>query len=311
MTRTTADAVPTARQAPFAGVRATARITAATGGGITTLPVLDGDGPFELRRLRSRGTEARVCVVGAMSAPLGGDRLRIEATVRPHAVLHVTSAAATLALRGPVPGPASYDVHLTVAKEAGLHWLPKPLICAAGSSLRQTWTVDLAPTARLVLREEQVLGRAGEPPGRVATRLTVRRGGRVLLDQEAAYGPGVPGWDGPAVLGGHRTAGQLLVVDPAFADDPPGARLLGDPPGDGQALLTPLAGPAVLVTAVAPDGPCLRRLLDGLWSTLGRGGRPGPVPQTDGGGSSPKTQGARTTSQPSGSEKRTAPRSGQ
>ncbi|MFF7229227.1 hypothetical protein [Streptomyces sioyaensis] len=43
-----------------------------------TLPVLDGDDPFEPRRLRPRGTEARVCVVGAMSAPLGGDRLRIR-----------------------------------------------------------------------------------------------------------------------------------------------------------------------------------------------------------------------------------------
>ncbi|MFD4941987.1 urease accessory protein UreD [Streptomyces sp. NPDC058409] len=244
------------------GVRATARITATAGGTTTTLPVLDGDGPFELRRLRSHGSEARVCIVGAMSAPLGGDRLRIEASAQQGAALHITSAAATLALRGPTSEHATYDVHLTAGEHAQLHWLPKPLICAGGSDLRQTWTVDLAPTARLVLREEQILGRTGESPGHVATRLTVRGGGRTLLDQQAEYGPGAPGWDGPAVLAGHRAAGQLLIVDPDFEESPLEVQLLGGSPEEGQAVLTPLAGPAALVTAVAPDGLRLRHLLD-------------------------------------------------
>ncbi|MEI7032110.1 urease accessory protein UreD [Streptomyces pratensis] len=259
------------------GVRATARIAAAARGRTTIVPVLDGDGPFELRRLRSEGAEARVCVVGAMSAPLGGDRLRIEAEARSGAVLHITSAAATLALKGPSGEPATYDVALSVGEHAKLYWSPKPLICAAGSDLRQSWTVDVAPTARLALREELVLGRTGEPPGHVATRLVVRRGGRVLLDQEARYGPGAPGWDGPAVLGAHRATGQLLLVDPAFEEHPPAARLIGSPSESGQAILTPLAGPGVLVTAVAADGLCLRRLLDTAERTLhglAGGGKP-------------------------------------
>ncbi|WP_078898057.1 urease accessory protein UreD [Streptomyces rimosus] len=244
------------------GLRATARITArADPNGATNLPVLVGDGPFELRRLRSRGTEARVCVVGAMSAPLGGDRLRIEATAQQGAALHITSAAATLALRGPTPEPASYDVHLTVAEHAEIRWLPKPLICAVGSNLRQTWTIDLAPTARLILREEQLLGRTGETPGQVFTRLTVRRDGRTLLDQETAYGPGAPGWDGPAVLADHRAIGQILTVDPDFENTRPEVRLFGTTPEDGHGLLAPLAGPATLITATAPDGHRLRRLL--------------------------------------------------
>ena len=268
MTLATEHSAPAAQPASAAGVRATARITAATRGGTTTLPVLDGDGPFELRRLRSRGTEARVCVVGAMSAPLGGDRLRIEATAQQNAALHITSAAATLALPGPTPEHATYDVHLTVEEDAELHWLPKPLICAAGSKLRQTWTVDLAPTARLVLREEQVLGRTGEPPGHVATRLTVRRGGHMLLEQEAEYGPGAPGWDGPAVLADYRATGQILIVDPAFERNSPEPQLFGDDSEDGQGILTPLAGPAALVTAIAPDGLRLRRLLDTTQTAL-------------------------------------------
>ncbi len=270
MRLTTEEAVRTAQHAAVAGVRATARITAVVRGDTTTLPVLDGDGPFELRRLRSRGTEARVCVVGAMSAPLGGDRLRMETTVQQGAVLHVTSAAATLALRGPTQEPATYGVHLTVAEHAELRWSPKPLICAAGSNLRQTWTIDLAPTARLVLREEQILGRIGEPPGHVTTRLTVRRGGSVLLDQEAEYGPGAPAWDGPAVLACHRATGQILLVDPAFENTPTEARLYGDTPQTGYAALTPIAGPAALVTAIAPRGLQLRQLLDTVQTSLHR-----------------------------------------
>ncbi|SEG63251.1 urease accessory protein [Nonomuraea solani] len=253
-------ATHTARTAP--GVHATARIRATTSNHATILPVLAGDGPFDLRRNRSHGNQARVCITGAMCAPLGGDRLCIDVTAEQGANLHITSAAATIALRGPTPEHATYDVRLTVAERASLHWLPQPLISAARSNLRQTCTIDLAPTARLVLREEQVLGRAGEPPGRLTTRLTVRLDGRPLLDQQSVYGPDAPGWDGPAVLAGHRAAGQLLIVDPAYRTQPSDVRLLGHDPAHGQAALTPLAGPAVLVTALAPDTLHLRRLLD-------------------------------------------------
>lgn len=249
---------PTGRQ-----LRATARIAAvADDRGVSRLPVLDGDGPLALRRLRSHDAAARVCVVGAMSAPVGGDRLRIEATAGAGSDLRVTAAAATLALPGHRPETAHYDVALSVADGARLDWLPEPLITAAGSDLRQTTTVDLAPTARLVLREEQVLGRVGEDTGRLCARLTVRRAGRVILDQETAYGPGVPGWSSPAVLAGHRAVGQLLVVDPAYEREPVAVQVLAAPGGAGQAVVTPLVGPAALVTAVAPDALNVRKLLE-------------------------------------------------
>lgn len=254
--------VPRAAPPVGTGVRATARIRAAVTGRVTTLPLLRGDGPFALRRLRPHDGEARVCVIGAMSAPLGGDRLAIDVTAEDRAALRVTTAAATLALPGSTTGHATYDVTLTAGEEARLRWLPKPLISAHGSNLRQTYTVDLAPTARLLLREVQILGRAGERPGRLATRLTVRRGGRPLLDQQTTVGPDAPGWEGPAVLSGHRVVGQVLVVDPAFEEAPPEAHVFGDDPADGQGALLPLAGPAALITALAPDTPRLHRILD-------------------------------------------------
>ncbi|MEU2117802.1 urease accessory protein UreD [Streptomyces sp. NPDC016459] len=236
-------------------LRATARITADADGG---LPFLVSEGPLAVRRTRAAGPYTRVTLVGAMSAPLGGDRLAVETEVRDGARLLVDAAAATLALPGRSAEPAAYDVRISVGEGGVLRWLPEQLVSVHGSDLRMRTVVALAPTARLVLREEQVLGRHGEPPGTLRTRLTVHRAGRPLLDQELAYGPGAPGgWDGGAVLGGHRATGQLLVVDPDFEEKPVAPRLLGE-----HAAITPLAGPAALTTAVAPDALTLRRLLD-------------------------------------------------
>jgi urease accessory protein len=248
------------------GVRATARIVARDDGrGGTALPVLEGDGPLALRRIRGSGAEARVMLVGAMSGPLGGDHFAVEADVESGARLRVGSAAATIALPGQAKGESRYDVRLSVAEEGELHWLPEQLISVCGSDLQVTTRVDLAGSARLVLREEQVLGRVGEEPGRLTSRLTLRIAGRTVLDQELACGPGAPGgWDGPAVLAGHRAVGQLVVVRPEFTRESPAARMLGE-----CAALAPLAGPAVLVTAVAADGLRLRRVLDEALVSLG------------------------------------------
>lgn len=249
-----------------AGIRATARVEArADDRGRISLPVLDGEGPLALRRTRSTGRTARVTLVGAMSGPLGGDHLTVEAAVHPGAALHMDSAAATMALPGQTETAARYDVRLSVADDAELRWLPEQLISVCGSDLRVTTCAELAAGARLVLREEQVLGRTGEAPGRLTSRLTVRRAGQLLLDQELACGPGAPGgWDGPAVLAGHRAIGQLIVVRPEYTHDKPAAGPLGE-----WAAITPLAGPGVLVTAVAPDALLVRRAMDEAVRRLG------------------------------------------
>jgi urease accessory protein len=260
----TSHAVPHADDltpAASAGIRATARLRAAHNGHATTVPLLHHDGPFHLRRLRPHKGRARICLLGAMSAPLGGDRLALDITAEAHSRLEVTTAAATIALRGPTPDPATYDVRLTVGEHASLHWLPEPLISTRGSTVHQTYRVELADTSQLLLREEQLLGRTAEPPGHLTTRLTVRRDGRPVLDQHTAYGAPAPAWDSPAVLGGHRATGQLLVVGPET--NPPAAPVLLGDPAQGHCVLAPLAdSPALLATAVAATPAQLRHLLD-------------------------------------------------
>ncbi|NGO80944.1 urease accessory protein UreD [Streptomyces sp. YC504] len=260
------ESAPPAGPAPT-GIRATARITARRhGSGATVLPVLEGEGPLAVRRIRGADGEARVALVGAMSAPLGGDRLTVRAAAEDEARLRVTSTAATIALPGQRGEPAYYDVELTVGQGAALHWLPEQLISARGSDLHVTTRADVTEDGVLVLREEQVLGRSGETPGRLTSRMTIWIAGRTLLDQELSCGPGAPaGWDGPAVLGGLRALGQLLVVRPEFTEAPVQPCMLGE-----HASLTPLAGPAALVTAVARDGLAVRRVLDTALESLMR-----------------------------------------
>jgi urease accessory protein len=242
------------------GVGATARIVATRDG----LAVISGEGPLAPRRTRAVDGGLRVTLVGAMSAPLGGDRLAVEIEARPGARLTVDAAAATLALPGRTGGAAHYDVRIRVAAGAVLRWLPEPLVSAAGSLLFLRTRAELAEGAGLVLREEVVLGRHGESPGTVTSRLSVRYAGVPLLDQETASGPGAPaGWDGGAVLGGHRALGQLLRVEPDFAREVVPVRPLGE-----GAVLAPLAGPAALATAVAADGLRLRRILDAARAAL-------------------------------------------
>ncbi|MET7640888.1 urease accessory protein UreD [Streptomyces sp. NPDC005438] len=250
---------------------ADARVVAAPDGrGGTALPLLHGDGPLALRRLRHEGAEARVCLLGAMSAPLNGDRLRLEVDLGPTTRLRYGTAAATVALPGRTTEPAHYETSARVAEGARLRLLPEPLVSAAGSVLRTVTRVELAATAGLVLREEQVLGRAGEPPGDLSARLTVHRAGEPLYDQHTRYGSErAPGWDGPAGVGGQRAVGQLLLVGDEF-DHSTATRLLGRGGSEeGEGVAVPIAEAATLVTALAPDALRLRRLLDALAGARG------------------------------------------
>ncbi|MER5437795.1 urease accessory protein UreD [Streptomyces sp. NPDC002790] len=223
-------------------------------------------GPTPLGRwnLAGPGT-ARVSRAAGTGGPLGGDDLRLHVDVGPGAALVLRDVSATVALPGPHAEPCHVTTTMSVGRDATLVWLPEPVIAAHRCDHHFVTRIDLAPGARLLVREELLLGRHGETPGTVRQRLRVQLDGRPLHDQELALGPDVPGWHGPAVTGGRTALGSVLVVDPLWAHRPDQKPAVHA--ADGAALF-PLSGPAVLAAALAPDSAALRHQLDACLTRL-------------------------------------------
>jgi urease accessory protein len=245
-------------------VKASAALVAERGAdGTLRLPVQRSQAPLILRR-----TAQAVYLVGGAAGPVGGDVLELRIEVREGAALRLRTAAAAVALPGQDGQESVLSVTVAVAAGARLEYLPEPTVAANGARHRTEIRVDLATGAALVLRDEVILGRHGERGGACRTRLRVDLAGVPLLRHELD----VSGTDevslGPAVLAGHRTAGSLLCVEPDWAEpdraEPDRVALpAGEIPsgyGPGVAVM-PLAGPAVLVTALADDALTLRQRL--------------------------------------------------
>jgi len=209
-----------------------------------------------------RPTPRGLYLVGGAAGPIGGDHLRLRIEVGPGANLTVRTAAASVALPGSSGGLSSLELDVTVADGGSLRWLPEPAVAAARCHHRLRTRLSVGRTARVVWRDELVLGRHGEDPGDYVSRLRLDVAGVAVLRQELAVGAPHPGWRGPAVTGGRRAVGSVVLVDPGFDPAPPGTVL-----GEQSAALA-LPGPAVQIVAVADDAVTLRHLLNaGMAST--------------------------------------------
>jgi urease accessory protein len=244
-------------------MRATARVVAVAGhDGRTRLAELRGEPPLLLRRTGgSTGGGAEVHLVGGAAGPLGGDLLRLEIEVGAGATLCLRTVAASIALPSRDGTVSRMRVCASVAAGGRLVWLPEPLIAAAGCHHDASSTVELSAGASLVWRDELVCGRHGEATGQARLSTAVRLAGRPLYHHELAVGPNAPGWSGPAVLGGGRAAGSVLLVDPSWTGGAPAPAVLGP-----TAALMPLSGPAMLATATGTDLRDVRAQLDPVHS---------------------------------------------
>lgn len=249
---------------------ASAEIEAVAGpDGTTRLPVITSQVPLVLRR-----TPSAVYLVGGAAGPIGGDELRLRITVGAGAVLRMRSAAASIALPGPDGSESVLRVSVRVAAGGLLEYLPEPVVVSAEARHATQVSVALAAGATLAFRDELLLGRHGEAGGSARTELRVDYAGRPLLRQSLS----VSGTDqaslGPAVLSGHRAVGSLLLVDGAAASERSARGGPRSGHGDARSArdgtverATPeravmrLAGPGVLVTALADDAVTLRRRL--------------------------------------------------
>jgi urease accessory protein len=244
------------------GITAAASIVAERDAdGVTRLPVLSSQVPLVLRR-----TVDAVYLVGGAAGPLGGDDLTLTIDVREGARLRIRTAAASVALPSLDGAESRLRITATVGAGARLEILPEPVIIADGARHRMETRVTLAAGAALVLREVLILGRHGESGGGCVSRIRADYGGAPLLRHELS----VDGADqtslGPAILAGNRSAGSVLIVEPSRAEQPASA-------APGVAVM-PLAGPAVLISVLAPDAPALWQRLDWALGPDGCGNHP-------------------------------------
>lgn len=215
------------------------------------------DGKPRARRLRTaaplgaRMAGGELHLVGTAAGPMGGDHVRLELHVAPGVQLVVRSVAATVALRG--DGTASStQVVATVGPGAFLAWLVEPLVATVGCDHRAAASVTLAEGASLLWRDELVLGRSGERPGRCASSLRVCRDDLPLVHHEVSTAR--PGWDAPSVTAGARALGHLAAVGVAVED--PGACAPG-----AQATRFDLGDQVQVVVAMAQNHARLRAAL--------------------------------------------------
>lgn len=243
-------------------LRSRAAIVAEHGNRGTRLTTLRSDPPVALRP-----AAGAVYMAASGAGPLGGDQIHLEVTVGPAADLEVRSVGATLVLPGPRPGSSSSTTVVSIGAGGELRWLTEPTVAVRGCDHHGRSHIELAESARLVWREELVLGRSDEASGSVLQRLTIDRAGRPLLRTEHVVGPRWPGSTGPAGTGGRRALGTLTIVGPRALD-------VKRPVGNGatRAALLELDQDAVMVTAVATTARALRAVLDQALLELRSGG---------------------------------------
>ncbi|HJP72717.1 MAG TPA: urease accessory protein UreD [Pseudonocardiaceae bacterium] len=206
----------------------------------------------------------QVHLIQAAGGPLGGDELGLDLAVAADAEIEVRSAAATVVQPGPDGEPAHWSMRADTA--GALRWWPEPTVVCANADYRARLTVDLATGARLILREQVILGRVGEKGGRYRGRLTVRVAGVPLVDTETVLDGADTALSGPAGSAGFRVFGSVLVVGPDLPKLDESAHVDA---GVRSAVL-PLDGPGYLLlalgdTAAAVDLACSRSVCSGSW----------------------------------------------
>lgn len=209
------------------------------------------------------GDAARIRMSASAAGPVGGDTYLLDIHVGAGSTLVLRDVGATLVLPGPHGELSRWVTRLRVDDGATCVWIPEPVIAARGCRHEHLIEADLAGDARLLFREELVLGRHLEDPGSLSARLSVRREGAPAVIQQIDLGPGAAGSRSPSVLGGHRAVGNVVVVDPEGAPGPVAAT-----PDTGSAVMR--QDPCtVQISALAHDAPALRQRLDAGTDLLG------------------------------------------
>lgn len=240
-------------------------------GGRTALSRLRADTPLSPRPTIASGEEpflrggdaARIRMSASAAGPVGGDTYVLDIHVGAGSTLLLRDVGATLVLPGPHGRLSRWVTRLRVEEGGTCVWIPEPVIAARGCRHQHVIEAELDEGARLLFREELVLGRHREEPGSLSALLSVRREGVPAVVQQVDLGPEASGSRTPSVLGTHRAVGNVVVVDPDGAPGPAAAA-----PDAGSAVMRQDAC-TVQISALAEDAPTLRDRLDHGMDLLG------------------------------------------
>ncbi len=269
---------PTDSARMYAHARLGTELRGGPGGPRTQVTTLRSDPPLALRQTIAIRPEpgvgttsgiARVSLTAAAAGPIGGDQYRLDVDVGAGSTLVLNEVSATLLLPSHDRAVSRTVIRINVDTAGTLIWLPGPVIAAHRCDHINEVQADLREGARLLMREEFVLGRHHEPSGRLRQQVRIRQAGLTLYRQDVDLGGPASGT--PGVAAGYRAVGSILVVDPDWQDAAPQAQEL-----PGQAALMPLAGAGVLISALAEDSLALRHQLELGLAALGPPWQPGP-----------------------------------
>lgn len=177
------------------------------------------DGALRILRPHYLDGTGQVCyvVINPGGAYLGGDKYLIEVDVAPGSDLLLTTQAATKVYRTP-GSRAEQHMHLRLGAGARMELLPDPLIAYRGASYSQVTTIDMDPTASLIMAE--VVTPGWSPDGRlfrydeIRLRNEISMGGRLTVLDNLLIRPaeGSP-MDSMSFMDVHTHLGSMLVMD--------------------------------------------------------------------------------------------------
>lgn len=207
---------------------------------------------------------------------VGGDHVSVEAQL--HAGTHVlmTSPSANRVYRS-LSEPAVQEVRLSVGPDARLEWLPEITIPFAGSRVRQSIHVDLAPGAAIVLWDAIASGRVARQErwafAMVENEICIRtsQGGSVVERYRLAPGRSsepvglVGSWDYVASL---FIIGDAVAADVWKSLEAAIAEILEQRPGLVLGAVSTPAVPGLAVKLVARSAPELTVAFEAIWAAV-------------------------------------------
>lgn len=235
-------------------------------------------GPLRVQRvLYPEGADlAHVLMLHPPGGIAGGDQLDLSVVVDTGASALLTTPGASKWYHGERAG-ARQSVHLKVAADACLEWLPQEAILFDGADASQEMHIDLDPSATMFGWDIVQLGRVAAAEqwlrGRWRQRLLLRRDGRERWREVADLAADDPLRDSPLGLAGHPVMATAWAAAPKLPEQQ--AELVEALRVCAAQVSLPcgiswLPAPTelLLIRALGPTGELVRALLETLWNVL-------------------------------------------